>query len=233
MVRKLFFVPIIHTPADMGTMGTVLSEISAAALGNEFWVEHLKTVSLFWDSVSQYFNSLEIAGVKIFQDGLVAGGAAGLKIIAEGSRQGSVNYQIVSDLIERGADLIKTEDIALVQREYDFLKKISTAKTTREREASGLRYRLAQKKLLTDRDNYIAKTVENTLKKDDTGVLFLGAYHDILSKLPGDIFVVQVKDLNKVRQYHAILSGVISKSQVQFKQLAAYLISPIINTGND
>jgi hypothetical protein len=232
-MRKLFFVPIIHTPADMGTMGYTLSQTSSSVLGKEVWEEHLKTVSLFWDSILQFANSLKIGNCKIYQDGLVADGEDGLKIINQGVKQGSVNYKIISDLIGRGAILTKTEEISLVRREYDYLKKITSAKTPREREAAGLRYRLAQRKLLDERDNFIARTVGNTLKEGDTGILFIGAYHDILSGLPGDIRVIQVKDLSKVREYHAVLTGVKTGSKIQLKQLAEYLASPVANTENE
>ncbi len=81
IVRKLFFVPIIHSPADLGTIGTILSETSAAALAPELWDEHQKTISRFWDSVSRFFNSLQVCNFKVYQDGLVAAGEVGLKIV--------------------------------------------------------------------------------------------------------------------------------------------------------
>jgi hypothetical protein len=232
-MRKLFFVPIIHTPADMGTIGTLLSETSAAALGKELWDEHQKTISRFWDSVSRFFNSLQICNFKIYQDGLVAAGDDGLKIVNEGVRLGSVNYEIISGLLRRGAILIKTEDIALVQREYNYIKKITSAKSTRERDTFALRYKLAQHKLLEDRDNFIARTIESTLKEGDRGVLFIGAYHEVLAKLPVDIRIVQVKEVTKVREYHRILANISLKTRVQYQQLAEYLVSPVSDTGTD
>ncbi|MDO8715928.1 MAG: hypothetical protein Q7J73_03870 [Dehalococcoidales bacterium] len=232
-MRKLFFVPIIHSPADMGTIGTLLSETSAAALGEELWDEHQKTVSRFWDSVSRFFDSLQLCNFKIYQDGLVAAGEDGLKIINEGVRQGSVNYEIISGLLQREAILIKTEDIALVQREYNYIKNLTVAKSTRERETATSRYKLAQRKLLEDRDNFIARTIESTLKEGDTGVLFIGAYHEILSKLPVDIRIVQVKEVNKVREYHRVLTNISVKTRVQYQQLAEYLVSPVLETGAD
>jgi hypothetical protein len=232
-MRKLFFVPIIHSPADMGTIGTFLSETSAAALGKELWDEHQKTISRFWDSVSRFFNSLQICNFKVYQDGLAAAGEVGLKIVNEGVSQGSVNYEIISGLLQRGATLIKTEDIALLQREYGYIKKLTSAKSTRETETAALRYKLAQRKLLEDRDNFIAGTIESTLQEGDTGVLFIGAYHEVLSKLPADIRVVQVKEVTKVKEYHRVLTNITVKTRVQYQQLAEYLVSPVLDTGTD
>ncbi len=232
-MRKLYLVPIIHSPADMGTIRTLLSETSAAALGKELWDEHQKTISRFWDSVSRFFSSLQICNFKIYQDGLVGAGEDGLKIVTEGVRQGSVNYEIISSLLQRGAILIKTEDIALVLREYNYIKKITSAKSTRERDTFASRYKLAQHKLLEERDNFIARTIESTLKEGDVGVLFIGAYHEVLSKLPVDIRIVQVKEATKVREYHKVLTHISLKTRVQYQQLAEYLVSPVSATGID
>lgn len=232
-MRKVYLVPIIHTRSDMGSIAPILSEISAVALGKELWDKHRETISKFWDSVSRFFNSLQICNSKVYQDGLVAAGEDGLRIVNEGVKQGSVNYEIISGLLRRGAILIKTEDIALVQREYSYIKKLTSAKSPRERETTALRYKLAQRKLLEDRDNFIARTIESTLKEGDTGVLFIGAYHEILSKLPADIRIVQVKEVTKVREYHRVLTNISVKTRVQYQQLAEYLVSPVLDTGTD
>jgi hypothetical protein len=217
----------------MGTIGTLLSETSAAALGKELWDEHQKTISGFWDSIARFFLSEAVKVTKIYQDGLVAAGEDGLKIVNEGVRLGSVNYKIISGLLGRGSTLIQTEDIALVQREITFIKRITSAKSPRERETFALRYKLAQHKLLEERDNFIARTIESTLKEGDKGVLFIGAYHEVLAKLPIDIRIVQVKEVTKVREYHRILTHISVKTRVQYQQLAEYLVAPVLDTGTD
>jgi hypothetical protein len=214
----------------MGSIAPILSEISAVALGKELWDKHQKTISKFWDSIARFFDSMEISNFKIYQDGLVAAGEDGLRIVNEGVRQGSVNYEIISGLLRRGAILIKTEDISLVKREYGYIKKLTGAKSLREREAAALRYKLAQRKLLEERDNFIARTIDGTLQEGDTGILFIGAYHEVLSKLPADIRVVQVKEVTRVREYHRVLTSISIETQAQYQQLAEYLISPISNT---
>jgi hypothetical protein len=226
-MRKLFFVPIIHSPADMGTLGIVLSDTSAAVLGRELWDRHSRTISLFWESIARFFLSDGIIAAKIYQDGLVAAGADGLKIVNEGVKKGSINFAIISALLQKGAALIQTEDIALVQKEYSYLKKITSAGSNREKETALSRYKLAQTALLADRDKYIAGKVESTLKDGETGVLFIGAYHEVLSRLPADINIVQVKDLNKVRQYHHLLSNFSIKTRDPYQQLADYLAAPV------
>ncbi len=223
-MRRLYLVPIIHASSDMGSVGAALYETGAAALGVELWHKHQETVSGFWDSISFFFNHLEVNGFKVYQDGLVADGEEGLKIVNESARQGSVNYRIISSLLQRGATLVKTEDISLVKRELSFVKGM-TAKSVVQKEAAVLRYKLAQQSLLKERDNFIARMIGRTLEEGDTGVLFIGAYHDILSRLPGNIEVVQVKNIAKIREYYSAL--LTKNAGRDILRLAEYLVSPI------
>jgi len=103
--------------------------------------------------------------------------------------------------------LIKTEDPVLVKQEYAYIAKIAHSKSPKEKEVWALRYKVAQGRLLRQRDDFIAKRIKGTLGEGETGVLFIGAYHDILSKLPDDIQVVQIKDVATVRKYHKTLAG--------------------------
>jgi hypothetical protein len=214
----------------MGTMAGLLSKNSVSAIGREIWDEHQHVVSLFWNSIASFFSSEAGMVTKIYQDGMITAGENGLKIINEGVNQGSVNYRIIAGLIQKGAVLIKTEDIALVQREYDFIKKITSAKSNRERETAAMRYKLAERKLLAERDSYIAGVIDSTLIERDMGVLFIGAYHEVLLKLPADIQITQVKEVARVLAYHKILSNINEKNRAQYQQLAEYLASLVLIT---
>ena len=161
-------------------------------------------MSSFWDSTGQFFDALDVKDFKIYQDGMVANGADGLRIIREGISQGSKNFEIIGKLLEHGAVLVKTEDPALLKQEYAYIAKMAHSKLLKEKEAWALRYKLAQGSLLRQRDNFIAKRITETLGEGETGILFIGAYHDIL--LPSDIQVTQVRDVAKTRQYHKTLA---------------------------
>jgi hypothetical protein len=232
-MRKLYLVPIIHSSADMGSLGPVLTEASARAIGPERWKEHQRVVAAFWDSIADFFSLPSSPAAQIFQDGMVAGGEDGRRVVQAGVREGSRNYEIIAGLLSRGAVLIKTEDIALVQKEYDFIKKISTAKSGRERETAAMRYRLAQRQLLEERDGFIVRTIAASLAENEPGVLFIGAYHEVLNRLPNDIKVTQIKEVTKVREYHKLLSKPEVKTAAQFQRLAEYLAAPVVFAGAD
>ncbi len=197
-MRKLYLVPIFHMSADMGSLASSLDETAQTELGQEVWQKHKEAVSNFWDYIAQFFETLDVRGFKVYQDGMVTEGEDGLRIVKEGISQGSKNYEIVGKLLERGAILVKTEDLALVKQEYVHIAKIAHAKSPKEKEVWALRYKLAQDRLLRQRDDFIAKRIKDTLGEGETGILFIGAHHDILSRLPEDIQVIPVKDISKV-----------------------------------
>jgi len=192
-MRKLYLVPILHMSADMGSLASTLDETAKAELGQEVWQKHKGAVSSFWDSIGPFFDALDVKGFKIYQDGMVANGADGLRIIKEGISQGSKNFEIIGKLLGRGVVLVKTEDPVLVKQEYAYIAKIAHSKSPKEKEVWALRYKVAQGRLLRQRDDFIAKRIKGTLGEGETGILFIGAYHDILSRLPEDIQVVRVK----------------------------------------
>ena len=206
-MRELYLVPILHMSADMGSLASALDETAKAEFGQEVWQKHKGAVSSFWDSIGQFFDAMNVKGFKIYQDGMVANGADGLRIIREGISQGSKNYEIIGKLLQRGAVLVKTEDLVLVKQEYAYIAKIAHSKSPKEKEVWSLRYKVAQGRLLRQRDDFIAKRIEVTLGEGDTGILFIGAYHDILSRLSEDIQVVQVRDITKVREYQKDLAS--------------------------
>ena len=110
IMRELIYVPVIHVESDMGGVGTTIDKRSAEVCGRERWEKHKQVVIKFWDGIEEYFKKLDAGNLRIYQDGLMAEGDLGLKVIREGAGQGSRNHRIVLDLIERGAVIRKTED---------------------------------------------------------------------------------------------------------------------------
>jgi hypothetical protein len=62
----------------MGSISSVLSEISISAFGEELWNKHQQTVTNFWDASSLFFKLLEVSEFKIYQDGLITDGNYGV-----------------------------------------------------------------------------------------------------------------------------------------------------------
>ena len=225
-MRKLTYVPVIHMSADLGTIAKHLDKKAVADFGEEFWRRHRETIARFWDSVTNYFSNLQVENVKIYQDALVAGGHVGQRIIEEAAKAGSKNYELIANLLKRGAVLVRTEDLSLVREERDRIVKLTNAGTPTEKLMAYVKYRLTKNRLLRKRDNYIAKRIDETLNHGETSILFMGAYHDIVPKLAKDIEVTQVKYVKKIRDYQRFLLRTRKKKEV-LENLAKYLVSPV------
>lgn len=225
-MRVLFYVPIIHTSADLGSLAKDVAKRGIADLGEDLWKEHRKTVDGFWDAISHYFDSEDVSRVRIYQDGMVAEGEVGEKIVEEGVKSGSKNYELVSKLLKKGAFLVKTEDFKLVKEERDRLLAITQAKSITHKLIAFIKYKLVKNRLLNKRDKSIAQRINKTLNAGERGVLFIGAFHNVRKWLARDIQVKEIKQIRKIRQYYSLLPFY-PKHRDRFEELAKYLVSKV------
>jgi hypothetical protein len=194
-MRKLFLIRIVHTASDMGTMSDGLMKEGMAKMGKEKWLLNQKKIEQFWDDLEKEIDGLDLDYIRtrIYQDGLPCSGDLGLRIVRETADKGSRNYQIVRKLIERGAKIEATESPQLLRKEYEHIKAILTEQTKEEKVAAANSYDMIKDDLIHERDAYIAKAIDITLKDDETGLLFIGAFHNVLPMLAKDI---EVKSLD-------------------------------------
>jgi len=225
-MRTLLYVPIIHTSADLGSLAEDVERRGLEKFGENMWRDHLRTIDGLWDALFLYFDSIDVSGARIFQDGMFVDGDVGLTIIKEVEKAGSKNHRLVSKLLQRGAILMKTEDFNLVKKERDRLLKMIRAKTTAEKIFGLIIYKLTKKTLLRQRDAYIARKIDQGLQESETGILFIGAYHRIKPKLPRDIKIREIKDPRKIKEYQSLLPHY-PENKNRFEDLSGYLISKI------
>ncbi len=194
-MRKLILIKIVHTSADMGSMGEGLVKEGMAKMGREKWLENQGKIEKFWDDLEKEIDglSLDYSKTRIYQDGLPCGDELGLRIVRETADKGSKNYRIVRKLIERGAVIEATESPELLRKEYEYIKALMTARTPEEKTDAARRYDQIKDELMQERDAYIAKAIDISLKDDETGVLFIGAFHNVIPELAKDI---EVKSLD-------------------------------------
>ena len=218
------YIPIIHTSPDLGSLAVDLEQKAAKLLGS-YWGEHKKVVEQYWQEIGRFLERETKTKVLIFQDGMPEGGETAQVIIDKLAQTGSPNYQILKVLTEKGAQMQKTEDPELLKKEYQLTKDLAARKNLMSTILAFLKYKLRKNALLSARDNYIAKQINQNLKEGETGICFLGAYHDILSKLASDIKIIKVKDPNKVKEYYQRLTK--GETMGAINDLARYLTKPI------
>lgn len=180
-MRRLIYIPVIHAELEMGSVAPWLKEQYKLKFGEEKWQEHLKLVKEIWQWIKTKIKGLKLTyeKVRIYQDGLPICGKE-LDIVQKLGERGSINYKIILELINRGAKLEGTESKELLLEEYNNIKNITTTSIKRE-------YKEGNKKLLIRRDRYIANRINETLRRDETGILIIGSEHKVYKYLPKDI----------------------------------------------
>jgi hypothetical protein len=193
-MRKLVYVRIVHTSEDMGSLSKKLQEEMISKIGRDKWNENQKRILKFWEELEKEIIGLKLdfEHTKIYQDGLPAEGEIGMKIVYTAAKLGSQNYRLIEKLVEKGAQIVATESPELLIEERNLLMEMYNSPTLEEREKAKRRYELRKKNLLLERDEYIASRISNTLKTAETGVLFIGAEHNVIPFIAKDIEIIDL-----------------------------------------
>lgn len=189
-MRRLIYVPIVHTQADMGSLAPSLRREYETRYGHQKFQEHAKAIEGMWEGIRAKLANLHLdyAHVRVYQDGLPVCGKE-RQIVQEVAAAGSLNHRLLLDLIKQGARLEGTEDQHLLLKEYQNLKRVMEIKDEASRAEAVKRYAAQGKQLLKSRDRCIARRIDETLRPGETGLLFIGITHEVDRALPRDIKV--------------------------------------------
>ena len=189
-MRQLIAIPIVHTPADLGSQRETARKAYIARYGVQGWHQHLEVVAQLWHRIRQRVLALPVdfTTVRLYQDGLPRCGHE-LAIVETLAAAGSSNHQLLLELVDRGAILMGTEDPALLLQERDRLCQQHSAQPT---PVAG-DYPLYDA-LIAQRDASIASRIASTLTEGELGLLFIGALHRVTQYLPKDIVVYGLLD---------------------------------------
>lgn len=175
-MKRVIVIPVIHSLADLGSLAESVRAHYAEHFGPAVWQHREQAVQKLWQSVRRSIDALDLdyAKVRIYQDGLPICGKEP-QIVEELAGAGSLNHQLVLDLVGRGAVLMGTEDPQLLIREYHMQRRkmgdpapgaAGPPPSTRD-----------EADLLAARDQFIAQRIASTLEDGQTGLLFVGAAH--------------------------------------------------------
>jgi hypothetical protein len=172
----------------MGSMSEPLKQQYIQQFGLDRWAEHAATVEDMWRGIRDKILalSLDYPKVKIYQDGLPLCGKE-LEIMEDVARLGSHNYNLVRELVKRGAELIGTEEAKLLVEEYNFVKNLTAISDPDERRLAVKKARQRRDELLIERDKFVSGRIAETLREAETGILFSGIEHEIDKYLPPDL----------------------------------------------
>ena len=104
--RKLVYLPIIHTAADMGTLGASIRGRKLSTLGRQGLKVSAAVVDKIWEEMERVVSNLPVppGTVRVYQDGLPVCGRE-QEIITELAETGHRNHRLLLKLQVRGAML--------------------------------------------------------------------------------------------------------------------------------
>jgi hypothetical protein len=171
----------------MGTLGESVKQATIKKLGRTGWKQMVSRVDRLWSDIEKKINKLSVPfdTVRVYQDGLPVSGRE-LEIVNELANSGSHNYKLLSSMINKGAVLMGTESPELLLEEYNSAKdqfgssKLLPKTKVQEFDSS---------KLLEKRDKFIANIINDTLCLGETGIIFIGAMHNVKPWIAKDITI--------------------------------------------
>jgi len=189
--RRLIWVPILHTQADLGSVSGAVKALYARKIGLKKWNRHVATIDEFWRRTHEGIQSalggdLDYGKVRLYQDGLPNCGHE-LRIVKDMIEAGSLNHQLLLELMEKGARLMGTESPELLIEEYELVRGVLKSLETSGKGTLNRQQASRSKDILRERDRYIAGRIADTLEPGETGLIFLGMLHRLQGLLPRDI----------------------------------------------
>jgi hypothetical protein len=175
-MKRLILIPIIHTAADLGSLADSVKAHYLSRLGPAAWAQRERAVEEIWSTVRVKIAALRLdyRKVLVYEDGLPVCGHE-LQIVQELAQAGSLNHQLILDLLAQGAVLMGTEDPQLLLREYQLQRRRLRPDEAAPDVPAPADDEAAE--LLAARDRFIAQRITETLPDGATGLLFLGAAH--------------------------------------------------------
>jgi len=189
-MRRLFYTPVVHTAADMGSLLSAAKAEFLRRHGPREWAQHVEVVQHFWEDLEQRIArlNLDYRRAYVYQDGLPVCGKE-LDIVTELAHSGSRNHRLILRLVEQGATLVGTEAPGMLLEEYELMQNALAIAGSQQGEAALTQYRTKADELLSRRDAYIRQRIDSTLPDQATGLLFIGLMHRVDQGLPEDISV--------------------------------------------
>jgi len=181
--RKLYLVPLL--PA---------AEFHQKVLPKDYPAK----LEAYWNEVKSRLDDLgskvgKIA--KIYHELIDEEGEKGLKKI---KKLNSKSYRIAKRYVDKGAELQATEDMNLVRESMDWIRCLA-ADLQSEKALSKVSQFYVE--AMQKRDEFIAKRINETLKEDESGIIFIRENDNI--KFPSDIEIFRVHPpvLDDIRRY--------------------------------
>jgi hypothetical protein len=177
--RKLFFVPVIYVGKDSPD-------------------DYSEKLEKYWVQVEDQIKDLELKlgrAHRIYHELIPSGGEQGLKELKDLNEK---SFQVVERRVEKGAQLEATEDADLITEFMDWSRCLSAGLQNQKVVATVYQaYTEANKK----RNEFIPKHIDETLKPDEIGVLFMREGHQMQFPSGVEVFYIAPPMLDEINRW--------------------------------
>lgn len=184
----LYYVPIIHSIQDYGSLKSPIQKAFMEQLGETAFNRLQKNINEFWEIVEKRIEEkiTEMQGLIIYHDSFPVGDRKKVLALFGHMRQDnpeSPNFRLIKKLIDQGAMLVGTEDMNLILKQLKLYQLAAEAGSREEQKKILAANALCSQEITKLRDEFIAKRINETLPELGQGILFIGRDHDVISQL--------------------------------------------------
>ena len=177
--RKLYFIPLIYC-------------------GKEPQAEYLERFNKYWDQVENQVSSLELKLGKVdkaYHELIPVGGEEGIKAIKDLNDK---SYQMIENRLDKGTQLEATEEAELLTEFVDWSKCLMVGLQNQKVFTKVYEYYTQASE---KRNEHIARQIDETLKTNEVGILFMREGYQI--QFPSDIkvFYVAPPALDEIKRW--------------------------------
>jgi len=177
--RRLYFVPLLFFPKEPRA-------------------DLLERLNRYWDQADAHVAGLEgkLGRVcKVYHEFVPVGGEAGAKTVEELNRG---SHRIVKARLEKGAELQPMEDGELLTEFMDWGRCLAVGLQNQKVVA---RVYEAYVDASRRRNSHIAKQIDETLKKDETGLLLMSEGHQVQFPTDIEVFYIAPPALDEIKRW--------------------------------
>lgn len=177
--RKLYFVPLFY-------------------VGRDAPAEYLEKMDKYWHQVEQHINNLEakLGQVsRIFHELIPASGEDGVNTVKDLNEK---CYEIVKSRLDKGVPLEATEDSELLTEFMDWGRCLGIGL---QNQKVFTRVYESYVEVSKKRNEFIAKHIDETLKADEAGILFMREGHQVQFPSDIEVFYVSPPALDEINRW--------------------------------
>lgn len=203
MARTLLRIPRMFTKEDLSRMDPRLPE------------DYDEKAKEFWTYVDSRLSALGVRIKKIYLESIGVVGKRHLDMLAIAD---PAQHKVVKKLLDSGAEMIEAESPELVLETMSWMQRMQDVFTTDRGEDVSAVQAIGEfmQESLRERDEFVGRKVDESLKEGETGVLFMDLSRRI--DMPSDVRVILTCPFQPRDYVNSWLVGLRARDQVEGAQ---------------